>query len=196
MITTTVKISNSGAGMKEALALTEKIGQENGLDRKAVLHLRLLSEELFGMLRSITGEVESDYWLENDGNKYELHLKTEANLTEEMKKQLYSASTSGKNDAAKGFMGKIKLMLVNAFTSAKENLPYAVMNTANSYAPSAAANAATWSLSGYKEELKKNDGEKSEAWDELEKSIVASIANDVRVRVIGKTAEIIIDKAF
>ena len=38
--------------------------------------------------------------------------------------------------------------------------------------------------------------EKAEAWDELEKSVISSIADDVIVGVKGKCAEIVIVKKF
>ena len=51
-----------------------------------------------------------------------------------------------------------------------------------------------WSLSSYKECAGGNkDGEE---WDELEKSIIANLADDVIVGVIGKNVDIIIKKKF
>ena len=38
--------------------------------------------------------------------------------------------------------------------------------------------------------------EKSEAWDELEKSVIASVADDVIVGVKGRKADLIIVKNF
>jgi hypothetical protein len=39
-------------------------------------------------------------------------------------------------------------------------------------------------------------GEKAEAWDELEKSVIASVADDVIVGVKGKNAKVVIIKKF
>jgi len=50
-----------------------------------------------------------------------------------------------------------------------------------------------WSLEKYSEEAKKAQGE---PWDELEKSIIANIADDVLVGVQGKRVDIIVKKAF
>jgi hypothetical protein len=38
--------------------------------------------------------------------------------------------------------------------------------------------------------------EQTEAWDELEKSVIASVADNVTVGVRGKCAEIVIMKSF
>ena len=51
----------------------------------------------------------------------------------------------------------------------------------------------TWTLENYKNQAKKA---KEEAWDELEKSVIASIADDVIVGVKGKRADIIVIKKF
>ena len=51
-----------------------------------------------------------------------------------------------------------------------------------------------WSLEQYRGTVKKE--EKSEAWDELEKSVIASVADDVIVGVKGKLANITIVKKF
>ena len=56
-----------------------------------------------------------------------------------------------------------------------------------------------WSYLQYKEGLEENKAENDaagEAWDELEKSIVGNIADDVRVSVRGDVVELVITKAF
>jgi hypothetical protein len=199
MESTVIEVTSKGGGISEALSLTEKLGIESGIRKKSVIHLRLLAEELFGMLRSIAGDVSANYWIEYNGPDFELHLKSTVELTDEMRKQFISASTSGKNDATRGVMGKIKVMIANFMFSAREALPYTLINTPASYHMGAAAGetAAMWSMSLYKDEIKKTGGKKSaEAWDELEKSIVANIADDVKVCILGDTVEIIINKTF
>ena len=66
-------ISSQEVGMPEALAATEELATKCGLERKQMLHLRLLAEELFGMLRGISGELEADYWVEYEGKSFEMH---------------------------------------------------------------------------------------------------------------------------
>ena len=50
-----------------------------------------------------------------------------------------------------------------------------------------------WSLKNYRANVKDED---SEEWDELEKSIINNLADDVIVGVKGKQAKIIIEKKF
>jgi hypothetical protein len=51
-----------------------------------------------------------------------------------------------------------------------------------------------WSLEQYKQEVEKE--KQTDAWDELEKSVIASVADDVIVGVKGKKADIIVVKKF
>jgi hypothetical protein len=51
-----------------------------------------------------------------------------------------------------------------------------------------------WSLEQYRNDAKSK--KESEAWDELEKSVIASVADDVIVGVKGKRADIIVTKKF
>ena len=50
-----------------------------------------------------------------------------------------------------------------------------------------------WTLEKYKETVQQ---EQSAEWDELEKSVIASVADDVIVGVKGKQADIILVKKF
>ena len=51
-----------------------------------------------------------------------------------------------------------------------------------------------WSLENYKCSVKSK--ENAQSWDELEKSVLASVADDVIVGVKGKRADIIVVKKF
>jgi hypothetical protein len=51
-----------------------------------------------------------------------------------------------------------------------------------------------WSLERYRTNTKRE--EKTEAWDELEKSVIASVADDVIIGVKGRHADITIIKKF
>ena len=201
MKSTSVKVNEKGKGISEALALTENIGKESGLERKPLLHLRLLAEEMFGMLRGIAGNVEADYWIESEGKHFELHMKSDIDMTFSLKDQFLAVSSSGKNEASRGFMGRIKVMIADIMLSSKETMPYTMVNTAVSYPMGAVFDeiAVVWSMALYKEDVQSHISESekaSEAWDELEKSIVANIADDVKVKIIGNDVEMIVVKSF
>lgn len=203
MKTENITINSRGQGIEEALAMTESLGTESGLAEGEKLHLRLLAEELLGMLRSVAGEVSADYWIIQEEKKFELHMQSEVSLTDEMREQLISASTSGENAAGKGIMGKIRLMIEDVFLSRSmeavitSGLAMSLMSSASATGQSSGADAYLWSLNQYKKEVEaKRMKDEGEAWDELEKSIIAKIADEVTVWIMGSSVEIIVYKAF
>jgi hypothetical protein len=194
-----ITVTSKNVGIDQALEMTESISSENGLEKKQKLHMRLLAEELFGLLKGIAGDVEADYWIEVTGKKFDVHMKSEVRLTDEMKKQFLESSSTGENAAAKGVMGKIRVLIASALLSTKEVLPMALINTAAAYQPAGGAGASVdWSMVDYRNHIKKENGnnETAEAWDELEKSIIANIADDVKVKILGNKVEIIVFKNF
>ena len=66
MKTDIISVSSSGRQMETALAQVEKVAAYKELGHKQALHLRLLAEEMMGMMRSITGEKEGEFWIEDE----------------------------------------------------------------------------------------------------------------------------------
>jgi hypothetical protein len=190
MKTDVIRVTSSGSGMEKALEQAEKVALYKGLPRKNALHLRLLTEEAMGLLRSITGDVDGLFWIEDDGDTYELHLKVDTLTDEDQRRQLLSVASSGKNEAAKGLMGKIR-----SFFEPAEGIPV-MFDMTMADAPGWAD--FTWSLSAYQVQLQEMVEQKrngaDEAWDELEKSVVTHVADDVKVGIRGREVEMVILK--
>ena len=89
---------------QEAEAAAEYIG----LDSKTTLRLRLLSEELICMLPQLLSYGAGKFWIEVGENRAELHLSVSVDNSRYYDvNKILSVSTSGKNAAAKGILGKI-----------------------------------------------------------------------------------------
>jgi hypothetical protein len=86
-------------------------------------------------------------------------------------------------------MGKIRDVVENLLYP--ENAEYSA-NFVSYQLENAALSGDSWTLSKYRDSKK---GE-AEPWDELEKSIIANLADDVVVSVKGKNVEIVISKKF
>ena len=108
MTTDVITVSSKGAKMEQALRQAEKMAAFKELGHQNALHLRLLTEEMMGMMRSITGETNGAFWIEDEAGEYRLHLKVKTRMNAEKRDQLLSAATSGKNEAARGFMGRLR----------------------------------------------------------------------------------------
>ncbi len=198
MKTDMITVSSKGSQMEAALSLVDKVMAYKGLTGKNALHLRLLTEEMMGMMRSITGETEGQFWIEDEESVYQLHLQVVTRMDSEKRDQLLSAASTGKNESAKGLMGRLRDFFdrgadedIAAFTSP---LLYSEMH-AYSSTPTLDWE---WSMVQYEDALsnrmEKNDAEAREAWDELEKSVVAKVADDVKVAIRGREVEMTIFK--
>ena len=203
MKTEIISISPNGTGMDKALELTEKTGAFCGLDHKASLRLRLLSEELIELMRSFTDELLGDFWLEANDNVVEIHLKTDIPMDLKTRKEILSVSSSGKNAAAKGFMGKIREMIATASLPEDPETKAMAEQTLGLMALGCQMGTYSgnysWAMSTYVASVDKAynmQTEAKEAKDELEKSIVANLADDVTVHIINSNVEIAIYKSF
>ena len=197
MISNICKINNETNELDLILAESEKVAVYNQLNHKQTLQLRLICEEINGMLPRIIDDFYGELWFEfKDGVcKVNVSIKFDE-FTASKKKELISISKNKKNAAAVGIVGKIRSALESFFLD-EENLQ--AYNTIGLYHMATEYTvgvdyAYLWSLKQYKTTVKEEA--KQEAWDELEKSIVASIADDVVVGVKGKQATITIIKNF
>ena len=197
MISDIISITSSGENLRTALDLSRRVAAYSDLSTKNALHLRLLAEEMLSMMRSITGEVKGRFWIEAEEDEYQLHLIVDSALTKEKRLQLLSTSTSGRNEATRSLMGRLRDFF---FRSVDDEI--AAYNT--SLLAAGAANGGfkpvtdwEWSLLRYQNTLsalKAQEPEAADAWDELEKSVVSNVADDVKVSVRGFETEMTITK--
>ena len=100
MKTDVIAITANGTGFENVLEETERAAAYRGLAPKQALRLRLLAEEMTGMLRTLIGDEPFRYWVESEGTAFSLHLETQTIVTRELRKALLKTSSSGKNAAA------------------------------------------------------------------------------------------------
>lgn len=186
-------------GRDKVLREVEKTAQYCELEHEQELQLRLLAEELTGMMESIAGEYKGLFWIEAQDNNFRLHLQMEKPENEKAREQLLSLASSGQNAASSGVMGKIRTLFENCMDHYEELEKYGIQNGMGStclgdmYAGCVSnADSIAWSLKDYETAM----GEESEEWDELEKSIVASLADNIVVNMKKGRAEIVIYKSF
>ena len=200
MKTDMIQVSARGNRMEAAMEQVDKVIAYKGLTGKNALHLRLLAEEMMGLMRSVTGEGEGLFWIEDEDNEFRLHLQVQARLTGEKKDQLLEVSSSGRNESAKGLMGRIR----DFFDWGSDGDLYAfsspLMIQDSYWSGTNATLDWEWSMRRYEAALypqvEKNDPAAQEAWDELEKSVVKHVVDDVKVYIRNGTVELVILKKF
>lgn len=192
-------IKKGGFGLEAILTEVEKVAVYNGLNKKETLRLRLLAEELTGMLPELIENYDGSFWMQNDENKYELHIELLVDsLSKEKKQALIDVSAKKKNAAASGFMGRIRDIAENMLLYSEGpslNCFYAP-EFLHGYASSGISYSYAWTMIHYINQQKEIKANNEAEWDQLEKSIVAKLADDVIVGVKGQKVEIIIKKEF
>ncbi|WP_022778376.1 hypothetical protein [Butyrivibrio sp. AE3009] len=174
---------------------------------KDSLHVRLLVEETLGMLRAMAGDYDAAIKLNKDDEKtvsIDVTVKAE-DIDINRKKELIEVSTEKTNAKAKGLMGKIAEIIENGLLNYDNvmklqqeygggYIDYGTMGMGGSV-DVIGDSALAWSLYDYRtslEEEAEDNVAAKEAWDELEKSIVANLAKDVKVGVQRNIVEMTI----
>ena len=196
-----IYVTNDGTGCDDALAQAEAVARFRMLDKKSSMHLRLLTEEMIGMMRALTGEREGDFWIDDEGGTASLHLQVRTPMNGDMRKKLLAASTSGANSAVKGVSGKLRDLLERFIEPADGSIAsdlvtgmdFAYMG--GDYGTLAVASAGLWSMNRYRAAAEEGRTPK-EDWDELEKSVVSKLADDVQIGISGQNVEMVITKKF
>lgn len=198
MKTDVIRVSSKGNQIEKALGQIEKIAVYKELTPKNTLHLRLLTEEMMGMMRSITGETEGEFWVEDQDGEYQLHLRVRTRLNADEREQLLAASSSGRNESAKGLMGRIRDFFDWGSDEDLGTMTSSLMLPDMYVHSSSPALDLEWSMVRYESALSgriaQNDAAAKEAWDELEKSVVKHVADDVKVSIRNGVVEMTILK--
>lgn len=187
---------DSGADHEKLLAEVERVGTFTGLTEAEALRLRLLAEEMLGLIGHMLSRLDCDFWVENKDKDFELHLKAHAPVTIEQRDELVALSSKKENEATKGVLGKIS-GIFQSFIMGENEMPYAGVYAADSIAMGgmgAAHYTQMWSMAAYQDTL--SEESKKEDWDGLEKSIVASMADDVIIGVTSNLVEMVVKVRF
>lgn len=191
------KIEKGTKDLEAIFKESEKVAVYNGLTDKQALQLRLLCEEIDGMLPNIIDDFSGSLWIDYDGGVCKVNVSIKIpELNAGRKRELIEISTSKKNAAAVGIAGKIRCAVEDFLLNEDD---YVNSTAAGLFHPSTGFSEGVdysyvWSLDQYRTTVDKEI--EPLQWDELEKSVIASVADDVIVGVKGSVANIIIVKKF
>ena len=192
------KIEQGTQDLTAILKESERVAAYMGLTHKQTLQLRLLCEEVDGMLPRLIDDFEGDIWFEYEAGVCKVKVSISIPQFHAGKKEkLIELSTDKKNTAAVGLVGRIRDAIENFFLS--EEAIWALSVSTGTFRLATGYSEGVdytylWSLEQYRSAM--TEETQPEAWDELEKSVIASVADDVIVGVKGSRAEIMIVKNF
>lgn len=186
-----ITITQSEDNLNKILFETQKVSEVAGLSNKQSLKTRLIAEEFVGMFKELSTDFDGEFWIEHENLAFSFIAQIHINEAMDMqtKKRFINVSFDKNNAAAKGIMGKIRDVVENLLYP--ENAMFSA-SFISYQLETAVLLDDQWTLQRYKDAERNN----AEPWDELEKSIIANIADDVIVAVKGSNVEIVILKDF
>ena len=192
------KIENGTRDLEAILKESERVARYVGLTHKQTLQLRLLCEEIDGMLPHIIDDFEGEMWIDFENGVCKVNVSIQMpEFNGDKKEELIRLAKNKKNAAAVGIVGKIRNAIEDFFLDEERMTALALSSGSFGLGTGCTEGVecgCLWSLEEYRNSVKKE--EQSEKWDELEKSVIASVADDVIVGVKGKQATIVIVKSF
>ena len=192
------KIEKGTRDLAAILKESERVAEYNNFTHKQALQLRLLCEEIDGMLPNIIDDFEGDLWIEYDEGVCKVNVSVyipEINI--DKRGMLIDVAKDRKNAAAVGIVGKIRNAIETFFLNEESIRAFDIAPNGFGYSTGYCEGvdySYLWTLEKYRCDVNKEA--QPEDWDELEKSVIASVADDVIVGVRGKQADIIVVKKF
>ena len=199
-------VNSDAERMAAARYAAEDFAGQIGLDRRDTLKLDLLVEETLGMAKVTLEDFYGQLWFTAKGRRCEIHFEATADMDSFKKRELLSVSSTGKNAAARGFMARLGEVISGALRGVgdtmdaygAQTIQYGIVHAPYTMAFNGEMTP-IWTLQTYRMDLAQADGDDraaEAAQEDLEKSIVARIADDVVVGVKGDRVDLIITKAF
>ena len=170
-------IDNQGNGFGKAIEEARKVAAYKALSHKDSLHLQLCAEEMLSLVRSVTGEMKASFWIETEDKTFCLNMSTQTVLDKEKRAQLLASATSGKNEAAKSFLGQLRNVFEQAMTVEADHnndLPDDVLDD----------------LANHTIECTNPE------WDEYEQSTLRKLANTIKIGIRGGTVNMTVIASF
>ena len=206
MKTEVMIITDDLQGKDDILKAADKFSQYNDIKDKSALHIRLLTEEAVSMVNGIMENFKAKLWLESEktdkGLLCRICVTAEKAVNSKQEEQILSVATTGENESARGILGKIREMFRLSVQQSTEGVYqgtdpradgwYSMGMCSGGMQSGAAMAASMWSLTAYRSNLPADSA--NENWDELEKSIIAKVADDVKVWLKSESTEIVIEK--
>ena len=167
-----VLVDNHENGYADAVDEAMHMAALSNLNYKDSLRLQLFAEEMLSMIHAVTGDIEGTFWVEKEGNQFELHLTTRTVMDKKKREMLIASTTSRKNDAGNSFLGRLRDIFERAMVSDAENVIFTMTDN-----------------------MSKGQGMNRE-WDRYEQSVLIRLADDVRIAIRGGMVSMTVIKVF
>ena len=190
-----IAVGKGAALTADAMDAAESFVRGLNLDKKTTLRMRLLTEEVLEMLKGTAEDFSGLFWLEADDAECRICIDGAAELDLAAEKSLLSVSRDGKNVSVKGFTARLTQFVrhyreyvarLNALMNLSSGLYPEDFMYIGAMQPSSETTDVMWSMNDYRKFLLDDTHASAQLAadrDELEKSIIGNLADDVHVGV-------------
>ncbi len=193
-----IRVDNKGNGAETVLTDVEFYAQRSGLGDRSCRQIRLAAEELMELVKNISGTFEADFSAEITNRRCELSLVTDTVSDPAKKAQLIQAG-----QFKTGVADKLRRFLQSDYKNLKEQedilddlgIKKADAALLEEIGHSSFEDAYVWTLGSYG--MKAYDShvlDDDAGWAEIGQSILANLADDIRVFVFDDRVEITVIK--
>ena len=203
MKTDTIRITDAIESRAAAMRETERFCAYYPLTGMDAMHMRLLTEETLSIVHGIFKGFHGEFWVESDvlpdGLDCRICVAADVLATAEQETALREFSTSGENEAAQGIGGMIRELfrcyvqsISHAVPSQQWQAVEMIYGDGMLYGDS--FEASCWSLDRYRAANETKEETDAPQNDTFERSIIAKLADDVRVGITSERASVVIEK--
>lgn len=179
----------SDKSIMDCMKETERYSASENLSKDMSLRLRLISEELLSLTKTLPGLKDGKFSIEREGSDYEVCLETKASINKKTKDKLVAVSSSNTNDAYSGLSGLISQAvdsMMRMSMNNKNGVTEAAMNTMEE-SIGKADDDYRWSYNVYKEKESLAgdtlpDGFNIDS-EEIGRSVLTNLSDDIRISV-------------
>lgn len=187
-----VRIEKNDKSIKHALDEAERYAASENLDKKQRMRIRLLSEEILTLTKSIAEINSGEFYVERSHSGYQICISADADMDFVKKEKLLEISSDGNNEAFTGAGGSILNAIDSIFLMKNKKMwddTHKNRKNAMSKSISSSDGDYKWSLNTYNEA---KEHEKNSAYDSetVKMSVLNHLADDVKISVKGNHIEI------
>lgn len=169
-----ISIDHKGKGFENCLKETEKFAQYQGMASKQMIQLKMITQEMLSLARSVTGGMQALFWLEGEGKSCDVCMTTNTVMDKDKRYMLLSSATSQKNEITNTFLGRLRNAFEKAMTAEADHTFYDMPSHAESFG-------------GPVEDTE---------WDRFERSVLRGIADNVKIAIRGNEVRMTVSKNF
>lgn len=184
-----IAFDGSDDAVKKAINEAERYAVSENLGNSMKLRLRLISEELLTLTKSIPRLKDGSFYIERDGLDYEICFDASGKISKKTRDQLVEVSSSNTNDAYAGISGLFTRAIdsmVQMSINDKQGVNSVAMDTMEE-SIGRADDDYRWSYNIYKEKEQDatdiNDDMVEINEDEIGKSMLMKMSDDIRISV-------------